>query len=150
MQVHTPKKCCKNIQLTTYLQVPIGDTDQCPALHQSVHRDLHRGGTEECEDHAQGAESAAQGDIHSGHARNDDCGSAGGTGIRSACTGSWRSGIQWWKSGGRWSRSSGRHTPVPCPSHSSCNSGWPGEIAFIFHWWCLGVDSFGNTDNSFC
>ena len=24
------------------------------------------------------------------------------------------------------------------------------QIAFIFHWWCLGVDSFGNTDNSFC
>ena len=128
------------------LQIPIGDTNQCPALHQSVHRDLHRGGTEECEDHAQGAKPAAQGDIHSGHAGNDDCGSAGGTGIGSACTCRWR---RWWKSGGRWRHSSGCHTSVPCPSHSSCNSGCPaGErIALFFDSWCLGslITAFGLT-----
>ena len=131
-----------------HLQVPLGHTDQCPALHQSVHRDLHRGGKEECKDHAQSAESAAQSHIYSGDAGHDDCGSAGGAGIRSACSSCSRR--RWWKSAGRrWRHTSGRHTPVSCPSHSSCNSGWSGETDFIFDWCSLGVGSFWQTDNLF-
>ena len=132
-----------------HLQVPIGDTDQCSALHQSVHRDLHRGGAEECEDHAQSAEPATKGHIHSGHASHDDGCSAGGTDcVRSSCSCRWR-----WRSSssctccGRWRRwrhPSSCHTPVSCPSHSSCNSGWPGERAIIIlDRWCLeGVSGF--------